>query len=70
MKLRTYALATLIGIIPGTLAYTWLGRGLGDVIALAAASGREFTVPISPPGISRWRSSPLHRLLHCLWHSG
>lgn len=44
VKLRTYALATLIGIIPGTLAYTWLGRGLGDVIALAAASGREFTV--------------------------
>ncbi|PST27119.1 TVP38/TMEM64 family protein [Mesorhizobium plurifarium] len=44
VKLRTYAIATLIGIVPGTLAYTWLGCGLGEVIALAAASGRELAL--------------------------
>ncbi len=33
VPLRTYVLATVIGIIPGTLAYTLVGDGLGGLIA-------------------------------------
>jgi uncharacterized membrane protein YdjX (TVP38/TMEM64 family) len=36
-KLRDYMIATFIGIIPGTLAYTWIGSGLGA----AFDAGRE-----------------------------
>lgn len=32
VDLRTYALATFIGIIPGSYAFAWLGRGLGSII--------------------------------------
>ena len=38
VRLRTFVTATLLGIIPGTLAYTLLGSGLGDlVVALEEA---------------------------------
>lgn len=33
MKLAPYAIATFIGIIPGTFAFTYLGAGLDSVIA-------------------------------------
>ncbi len=33
MKLMPYTIATLIGIIPGTFAFTYLGAGLDSVIA-------------------------------------
>jgi uncharacterized membrane protein YdjX (TVP38/TMEM64 family) len=32
MKLRTFTIATVVGIIPGAVAFAWLGRGLGSVI--------------------------------------
>lgn len=32
MKLRTYTLATALGIIPGTFVYTWIGAGAGAVL--------------------------------------
>ena len=32
-KYREYALATAIGIIPGVVAYTWIGAGLGATFA-------------------------------------
>lgn len=32
VPLRTYAIATFIGIIPGTYAYSFIGAGLGSVI--------------------------------------
>ena len=32
VDLRTYAVATLLGIIPGSYAFAWLGRGLGSII--------------------------------------
>jgi uncharacterized membrane protein YdjX (TVP38/TMEM64 family) len=35
MKLRTFTLGTLIGIIPGSYVFAWLGRGLGSVIDAA-----------------------------------
>ncbi|MBC7282736.1 MAG: TVP38/TMEM64 family protein [Hoeflea sp.] len=44
IKLRTYMAATFLGIIPGTLAYSWLGQGLDSVIAAADAGGREISV--------------------------
>ena len=44
IRLRTYAAATFLGIIPGTVAYSWLGQGLDSIIAAAAAAGREISV--------------------------
>ena len=38
MKLRTFTLGTLIGIIPGSFAFAILGRGLGSVIEAATAA--------------------------------
>jgi uncharacterized membrane protein YdjX (TVP38/TMEM64 family) len=32
VSLKTFATATLIGIIPGTFAFAWLGRGLDSII--------------------------------------
>ena len=44
VKLRTYAVATFFGILPGTFAYSWLGQGLDSVIIAASAAGREVSV--------------------------
>ena len=46
VKTRTFVTATLLGIIPGALAYAWLGSGLDSVIlaqrqAYAACMTRE-----------------------------
>jgi uncharacterized membrane protein YdjX (TVP38/TMEM64 family) len=38
VELRTYALATLIGIIPGSFAFTAIGAGLDSVIAAQKVS--------------------------------
>jgi uncharacterized membrane protein YdjX (TVP38/TMEM64 family) len=32
VNLRTFVIATFFGIIPGSIAFAWLGRGLGSVI--------------------------------------
>jgi uncharacterized membrane protein YdjX (TVP38/TMEM64 family) len=32
VELRTFTIATLIGIIPGTFAFSWLGRGLDSLV--------------------------------------
>jgi uncharacterized membrane protein YdjX (TVP38/TMEM64 family) len=58
ISLRTFTLATLIGIIPGSYAFAWLGRGLDSVFvaqeaeraACIAAKGAEncpFSLPLS-----------------------
>lgn len=44
IPLRTYVAATLIGILPGTFAYTYLGQGVDSVLISAAQSGREATL--------------------------
>lgn len=41
ISLKTYVAATFLGIIPGTLAYSWLGQGLDSVLAAADVDGRE-----------------------------
>ena len=33
VKLRNYLLTTFFGIMPGTVVYTWVGAGLGEVFA-------------------------------------
>ncbi len=38
IPLRTFIWATLIGIIPGSFAFAWLGRGLGSVIEAQTAA--------------------------------
>ncbi|MGC8475576.1 MAG: TVP38/TMEM64 family protein [Acetobacteraceae bacterium] len=46
MRLFPYALATLIGIIPVTMVFAWIGAGLGDVLA---AGGRpDLSLVFSP----------------------
>ncbi|MEO1745569.1 MAG: TVP38/TMEM64 family protein [Pseudomonadota bacterium] len=39
VPLRTYVIATLFGILPGTFAYTFLGEGVGSVLAAAEDAG-------------------------------
>ncbi|MEM9939107.1 MAG: TVP38/TMEM64 family protein [Pseudomonadota bacterium] len=43
-KYREYAIATFIGIIPGTLAYTWIGAGLKGTILEAAQAGEDLDI--------------------------
>lgn len=44
VPLRTYIAATFLGIIPGCLAYAYLGQGLDSVIVSAAEAGKEVSV--------------------------
>lgn len=41
VRLRTFAAATVIGILPGVLAYSWLGEGVDSMIDAALEAGRE-----------------------------
>jgi len=44
VRLRTYVAATFIGIIPGGLAYAWLGQGCDSVLMAAEAAGQQVTL--------------------------
>lgn len=44
VPLRTFALATALGIIPGTLAYAYLGEGVGSVLDAAQKAGTEASI--------------------------
>ena len=44
VPLRTYFIATAIGILPGTFAYAFLGEGIDSVIAAQQAAGTELQV--------------------------
>lgn len=46
MRLRTFAIGTLLGVIPGGLVYTLLGSGLGDVID--AGQQPDLTIVFEP----------------------
>jgi len=43
-KFRDYFISTLFGIIPGTLAYTWIGAGLRGTLLDAAQAGETVDV--------------------------
>lgn len=38
VSLRVFTIGTFIGIIPGAMAFAWLGRGLGSIIDAQAAA--------------------------------
>ncbi len=44
VRLKTFVTATLIGILPGTFAYAWLGQGVDSVLVAAETAGRDATV--------------------------
>jgi uncharacterized membrane protein YdjX (TVP38/TMEM64 family) len=44
VPLKTYVAATLLGILPGTFAYAFLGQGVGSALAAAARAGEELSV--------------------------
>lgn len=44
VSLRDYVSATFIGIMPGTFAYAYLGRGLESVISSASEAGRDLSI--------------------------
>jgi len=41
---RDYFISTALGIIPGTIAYTWIGAGLRGTLLDAAAAGQDVDV--------------------------
>jgi uncharacterized membrane protein YdjX (TVP38/TMEM64 family) len=60
VDLKTFAVATLIGIIPGSFAFAWLGRGLDSLIqsqnaahdvCVAAKSVAECPFELSPSAL-------------------
>lgn len=44
VSLRTYVIATFFGILPGVVAYTFLGQGIGSVLDAAEAAGTSVSV--------------------------
>ncbi len=44
VRLRTFVVATLIGILPGAFAYAWLGQGVDSVLVAAQHAGRQVAV--------------------------
>lgn len=44
VRLRTFVVATLIGILPGAFAYAWLGQGVDSVLVAARRAGRQVAV--------------------------
>lgn len=44
VPLKTYAIATLLGILPGTFAYTFLGQGIGSALDAAMKAGTTLSV--------------------------
>jgi uncharacterized membrane protein YdjX (TVP38/TMEM64 family) len=63
VPLVTYVWTTFVGIIPGTVVYTWVGSGLGDVFARGETPdlGIIFTPSILGPilGLSALAALPL-----------
>jgi uncharacterized membrane protein YdjX (TVP38/TMEM64 family) len=44
VPLKTYVAATLLGILPGTFAYAFLGQGVGSALDSAAQAGEQLSV--------------------------
>lgn len=44
VRLRTYVAATFIGILPGTFAYTYLGKSIDAILAAARQEGRSVSL--------------------------
>jgi uncharacterized membrane protein YdjX (TVP38/TMEM64 family) len=65
MRLLPFAVATLIGIIPGTFVYAWVGAGVGNVLT----TGRrpDFAAIFSPQILGPLVALGLLALLPVLW---
>jgi uncharacterized membrane protein YdjX (TVP38/TMEM64 family) len=65
VRLRTFVLATLIGIIPGTFVYAYLGRELGTISGLddllstkiLLAFGLLGLIALLPVGYRKWKEA-------------
>jgi uncharacterized membrane protein YdjX (TVP38/TMEM64 family) len=61
VKVDTYTIATFIGVIPGSIAYTWLGSSGkiafqdGDLLQFICASGFLVILSVLPILYKRWR---------------
>lgn len=54
MPLRTFVAATLLGIVPGTLIYSWVGQGLGSLFARGEEPNLlqpQFILPLAALGL-------------------
>jgi uncharacterized membrane protein YdjX (TVP38/TMEM64 family) len=65
MRLLPYAAATLIGILPGTFVFAWIGAGIGDV--LAAGGIPDLSLIFSPRVIGPLIALALLSLLPVFW---
>jgi uncharacterized membrane protein YdjX (TVP38/TMEM64 family) len=65
MRLLPFAAATLIGIIPATFVYSWIGAGVGSV--LAAGSRPDLGVIFSPQILAPLVALGLLALLPVVW---
>jgi uncharacterized membrane protein YdjX (TVP38/TMEM64 family) len=61
VKIDTYTIATFVGVIPGSIAYTWLGSSGkiafqdGDRLQFICASGFLIILSVLPILYKRWR---------------
>jgi uncharacterized membrane protein YdjX (TVP38/TMEM64 family) len=67
MRLLPFAVATLIGIIPGTVMYAALGTGIGDVLARGQAP--DLGVIFSPHLLLPLLALAILSLLPVAWHA-
>jgi uncharacterized membrane protein YdjX (TVP38/TMEM64 family) len=65
MRLLPYAAATLIGILPGTFVFAWIGAGIGDV--LAGGGTPDLTLIFSPRILGPMVALALLSLLPVFW---
>lgn len=65
MRLLPYAAATLIGILPATFVFAWIGAGIGDV--LAAGGTPDLSLIFSPRVIGPLVALALLSLLPVFW---
>jgi uncharacterized membrane protein YdjX (TVP38/TMEM64 family) len=65
MRLLPFAAATLIGIVPATFVYAWIGAGVGGL--LAAGSRPDLAVVFSPQIFGPLVALGLLALLPVLW---
>ncbi len=67
MRLLPFALATLLGIIPGTLVFAAIGSDLAGVLAHGAAP--DFSVVFSPRVLLPLLGLAVLTLLPAIWHA-
>ncbi|MBL8579786.1 MAG: TVP38/TMEM64 family protein [Mesorhizobium sp.] len=44
VRMRTFLIATAVGILPGALCFAWLGQGLDEAFEAASSEGRTLVV--------------------------